>query len=523
MAEHKTTFNANPTQRAFIESRAEADLFASRKGEGKSAGLCWAAYYFTHHNPGATGLVLRDTWENLQRTTLEEWFTWFPDGIYGQWLGSEKCWYWNTKRTGLDGKVYFMGAAGQGDAQKIASMPLGYALMDEPAPAAAGQDGIGSLGIDEFIFNTVYAQLRQPQMKWYALKLATNNPDESHWTFTRFVRPGTPANAKKVAGVNMAPMQESGFRCWQTREAENIANLPKGYYERLADTFKGRNDLLRRFVEGKFGFQSKGKSVTPEWSDELHLTQGLEPVKGLPLKLGWDGGHNPTCIISQVTPLGDWLILDSFVGDGFGMYELIDTIVKARILDRYEWVVNKPVQFLMHTGDPNLETGSESLHGSAQHAALSSAHRVILSELGGSWTAGPVDIAHRIDPLQAVLRKQRQGRGLVLVDRDNAQDVWFALRGGWHYRVSRSGVVGGIVKDKHSHPGDATGYLAAKLFPGGKALTKKQTVEVQVGNYYNRSPGTKTAFIGAQGRGIVMPREGLVIGRNTQRQLPYKI
>lgn len=516
---HQTTFNANPTQRAFIESRAEADLFASRKGEGKSAGLCWAAYFYTHHNPGATGLCVRDTWENLQRTTLEEFFTWFPDGVYGQWVGTEKCWYWNTKRTGLTGKLFFMGASGPGDAQKISSMPLAYGLLDEPAPAAAGADGVGSLGIDKFVFDTMFGQLRQPGMKWYAMKLATNNPDESHWTFTEFVRPGTPASVKKVAGVNMPVMQESGFRCWQTREAENVTNLPLGYYEKLADRFKGRTDLLRRFVEGKFGFQSKGKSVTPEWSDEVHLAQGLEPVKGLPLKLGWDGGHNPTCIISQVTPLGDWLILDAFVGDGYGMYELIDTIVKARILDRYSWVTGKPIQFLRHTGDPNLETGSEA----TTSQALSSASKVILSELGGVWSPGPIDEAGRIDPLQAVLRKQRNGRGLVLVDRDNAQEVWFALRGGWHYRISRAGVVGGIVKDKHSHPGDATGYLASLLFPGGKVVQKKAVIESQVGNYFNRAPGANKSFIGAKGRGIVMPAEGLIIGRNTQRQLPNKV
>lgn len=505
---HEQTFTANPTQRAFIESRAEADLFASRKGEGKSAALCWAAFYYTHHNPGATGLCLRDTFENLRRTTLEEWFQWFPDGVYGQWVGSERCWHWDTKRTGLSGKVYFFGAESQDDAQRIASMPLAYCLLDEPAPAANT-----SAGIDEFVFDTAMGQLRQPGMKWYAAKLATNNPDQSHWTYKRFVKPGTPPVERPKL-----PMQDLGYRCWQTREPENVANLPPGYYEAMAQRWAGRKDLLRRFVEGKFGFQSKGRAVTPEWNDDIHLAQGLQPVQGLPLKLMWDGGLNPTCVISQITPLGDWLILDAFVGDGYGMFELIGDVVKPRLLERYPWV-KTIARGIESTGDPNLDMREQSRSKTAD-GARNSAVTVILKEVGGTFVKGPIDEASRIEPLREVLRKLREGRGLMVVDRDNAEPVWFALRGGWHYRISRTGVVGTIVKDEHSHPGDCMGYGAAKWFPQGKLATRGKAVESRVGGHFNTAPGVAKPFIG-RGRGVNLPAEGRVIGR--QRELPRKV
>lgn len=58
------------------------------------------------------------------------------------------------------------------------------------------------------------------------------------------------------------------------------------------------------------------------------------------------------------------------------------------------------------------------------------------------------------------------GRGVVQVDRRRAQEVWYALRGGWHYHVARTGVISGEPKKNiHSHPGDAMGYGAAILFP----------------------------------------------------------
>jgi len=504
----ETTFTANPTQRAFIESRAEADLFASRKGEGKSAGLCWAAFYYTHHNPGAQGICVRDTYENLQRTTLKEWFRWFPPGVYGDWIESKREWHWDKRRTGLDGCVTFLGASSPDDAQRIASMPLAFGLFDEPAPA--GGD-VASSGIDEFVFDTVMGQLRQSGMRWYAAKLATNNPDQTHWTFKRFVKPGTPPDDS----FKLLEEQDSGYRCWQTREPENISNLPPGYYESMAKRWKDRPDLLRRFVTGKFGFQSKGKSVTPEWNDELHLASGLRPIVGLPLKLGWDGGHTPTCIITQQSPLSDWLILDAFVGESIGTYELIEDVVKPRIFERYPWVktIDRGIR---HTGDPNMDTGDQ---GSTRNSPT----KFIQKELGGSWLPGPIDIDERVDPLRAVLSKTREGRGLMQVDRDLAERVWFALRGGWHYRIARSGVVGTIVKDDHSHPGDAMGYLAAMLYPAGKASRAGGFVKQQTGDYFNRAPGAKSSFIGGRERGVIVPPGLKVIGGLGKKELPYKI
>ena len=407
----KVEFIANPTQRQFIESRAEADLFSSRKGEGKSAALAWAAFYYTKHNPGATGLAIRDTWENLKRTTLEEFLFWFPDGVFGNFVAGDKCWHWNTKRTGLKGKLYWIGVDGEEDATKIASMPLAYFLMDEPS-AAAGS----SAGIPEFIFDTALAQLRQPGMNWYAAKLAQNNPDESHWTHRRFVDPGTPADPN----IELLEAQEGGFKSFQTQEPENLKNLPPGYYQQMERNWAGRPDLVKRFVKGQYGFQQIGKPVTPEWSDELHLVPEIEPIKGMPLYLLWDGGLNPTCVITQITPLGYWLILESHVGTGIGMYQLIEDVVKPRMSSRFRGWTWQSI------GDPNLCTPEQS--DSRQTAA-----RVIRNELGGTFIKGVNDISARTNPLRAVLRRTVNGTGVVQVDRRYAKEVWFALRGGWHY------------------------------------------------------------------------------------------
>lgn len=444
------SFRANPKQQAFIESRAEADLFASRMGEGKSAALTWSAAYHTKKNPGAVWAFIRDTWENMRATTLREFFYWFNPGVHGHWVAGEKKWVWADGFA--SGEVHFLGLDDPNDAGKLQSRVLAGVAFDEVAGAAAG-----SGGIDELIFDIALGRLRQPGMNWYAAKLAENNPDETHWTYRRFIDPGQ-AEATIDPSL-LPPWQEAGFRVFHPTAPENEKNLPPGYYEKLRRMWGHREDLVSRFVEGKYGFQQVGQAVTPQWSDDLHLVSGLAPVRGTPLTILWDFGHNPTAIITQRTPLGYWLVLDAMVGDGIGVEELVAEQVKPLLASerygrKFTW---------RHTGDPQ---GKQREQTSIYRSAV----KVLTTELGGGWVPGPVKIAERVEPLRAVLRRQiTGGRGVVQVDRQRASAVWQALRGGWRYHVARSGVLSkDPVKDMHSHPGDAMGYGAALLFPVGK-------------------------------------------------------
>jgi len=460
--EKRIRFAANPTQKQFIISQAEADLFSSRMGEGKSAGLVWACWYHTRHNPGAEWALIRDTWENLRRTTQQEFFYWFAPGIFGYYRATEKCFYWTAE--GMKGKVHFMGLDDPEDASKLQSLPLGGFGMDEPAPAMEGT------GISEEVFDIAMLRTRQPEMKWYAAKLAQNNPDESHWTYRRFVDPGAP-----------------GYKAWQTSLPENIRNLPADYYDRMKKNLAHRPDLLKRFGEGKYGFTRIGREVTPEWSDDLHLAQGLKPIKGRELVLIWDFGLNPCCLITQVTPMRHWNILEAHLMPREGVYELIELVVKPILREKYEGFAWR------HTGDP---TGSAPEQSSKRTSAV----KVIVRELGGPWIPGSTSIKDRVDPLRAILREAVGGVGVVQVDRDNAKVVWHALRGGWHRNVIRGGVVSEApVKDEHSHPGDCMGYGAHLLFPLGKLRERRlDRKRPQVARFFGRP-------------GLRVPKEALVL------------
>lgn len=451
MPTNEIIFEAGNTQQAFITSRAEADLFACRMGEGKSAALVWSLYYYTLHNPGAIGAIIRDTWENLRDTTQKEFFYWFPPGVAGEWKASTKTWTWRLGD--LRGEVMFLGMDDEKDAHKLQSRPLSIFAMDEPAPAA------GAGGIDEFIFSTGMTRLRVPGMKWYSAKLAENNPDEGHWTYKLFVDPGY---AGTPEDVELPPEQKRGYKVFQTVGPENLENLPAGYYERLEKQYErtGRLDLRDRFARGQFGFQQPGLAVTPQFNETIHVRNDIEPLD-TEIKMLWDFGLNATCVFTQVTPMGHWNILEAYVGDGdVGVYELISGVVAPRMKERFRGLA------MAHYGDPQ---GKQREQSSSEQSAV----RVIRNELGGPWRPGPTKWEERRDPLCKVLTVLRNGTGLVQIDRKRARTVWHALRGGWHYKKHKNDVVSVMpVKDIHSHPGDAMGYGAAVIFPRGE-LHKK--------------------------------------------------
>src|SRR5258708_1305665 len=138
-ASHEVNFVPNPIQKKFIESRAKADLFSSRMGEGKSAALAWSAFYHTRHNPGASWALIRDTWENMQATTQKTFFEWFPPGVMGEYHHTKKIFKWASGVA--QGEVQFLGMDDPQDASKLMSRELAGFGIDEPAPA------IGSGGV----------------------------------------------------------------------------------------------------------------------------------------------------------------------------------------------------------------------------------------------------------------------------------------------------------------------------------------------------------------------------------------
>jgi hypothetical protein len=254
---------------------------------------------------------------------------------------------------------------------------------------------------------------------------------------------------------------------------------------------------VRRLVDGQFGFQSEGLAVTPQWSDNVHLALGLSPLPRARVYMLWDWGHNPTCVITQIAPNGQWIFLDAMVGDGIGVEELILDQLAPLWQERYA----RGQHAITHIYDP---AGAQREQTSIARSPV----MLVKQQVGGELRPGPVRQTERFEPLRRVLTRLVQGMGLVRVDRARAKPVWWALRGGWFFPVARTGLISTTPrKNVHSHPGDATSYGAAVLYPLhqliGKGPGTARSLQDQEPSYF----GSKIRRLDPLEGGITAPRE----------------
>jgi hypothetical protein len=79
-------------------------------------------------------------------------------------------------------------------------------------------------------------------------------------------------------------------------DAENLANLPPGYYARIS---AGKSDEWRKvYIRGEYGFVQDGRPVFPEFRENLHVKL-FELNPKIPITVGIDFGNTPAAVIGQ--------------------------------------------------------------------------------------------------------------------------------------------------------------------------------------------------------------------------------
>lgn len=148
-----------------------------------------------------------------------------------------------------------------------------------------------------------------------------NAPDTENWTYKLF-------EEEKPSGHRLFK-QPSGL----DPKAENIQNLPEGYYQRM---MVGKEDWwIRRNVLNQYGFSRDGKPVYPEYRDDFHCADvPLVPVAGLVVKADFDQGLRPAVVLRQTMPNGQLRILDELYCEG-GAVELCGMLKRLMGSDRY--------------------------------------------------------------------------------------------------------------------------------------------------------------------------------------------
>lgn len=421
----------SPVQYDFFQSTAPEVLLVGPRGEGKTEAGIMAMLIHADRQPKELRpipwAIIRDTWSNLQRTTLRSFLAPWPDSFAAS-IRSRLEIREGGREISLPGwwTAFLFGVDSAADLNKLQSLQLGGLWGEEFAPVM--EQDISSLGVAEEMWLLGQTSLRYPCVT--RAQITQNYPSKDHWTWQRFAEQHLPQCA-----------------LFRIPRGEN-KHVRDEYRLKMEQALQGRPDLLDRLVLGKPSDVYIGEKVTPEYNEDLHRSMTLLPLLSAPVIRCWDGGQTPACVFVQIAPSGKIHVLDTLQAQGMGMQQFIETQVRGLMASRYP-----DAQDWQDSGDPSLSTPeqSDSMYCAAQIINKTLKARFIPGE--PSWQARREWIKERLIRDQILLSPHEK-----ILHR--------ALSGGWHYKRAPSGEVIKDLpeKDMYSHAIDAFCHAMTRLF-----------------------------------------------------------
>lgn len=279
------------------------------------------------------GLIIRNTSPELYSTTLQSWLSWF--GELGDIYKRQKpiLTYTHTFNDGkglIELEIIFLALDREEDIRKLKSLEVTWAYCNELAE------------LPQSVISHLKGRMngRYPsnsfcdQYYWSGVLCDTNPPDRDHWICKDFEL--NPVEGYKIYQQPPGLIKDENNEWKENLNADNAINLAKhhptqkgvliyDYYTRLAS---GQSDeFIKVYCLGQYGLVGNGKRVYPEYNDDLHSVEEIESIQGEPLILGWDGGLTPSCVVTQLSPRGQLLILKEYTSQDMGVRTFAESIV----------------------------------------------------------------------------------------------------------------------------------------------------------------------------------------------------
>ena len=345
-----------PVAKAYFLSSASPAVIMGPVGSGKTSTTMLKGLKLASQQAPSTVDGIRKTrvtfihrtYRQLWRAVIPSWWRWMPKDS-GDWSGGKDEPARHELRFDLaDGTmahllVDFI-AIGDNAVEEVLRgyEPTVFALMEADL-----------LAWDVFSYCRTrtgrYPVMAEGGPTWHGILADTNAFDVESEMYANFVESLAPGSAFFRQPSGLSP------------DAENLENLPPGYYENMA---RGMDEWMRRkYIENEFTFSRDGKPVYPEYNDRLHCAEReLEPVKGLPLRLGLDAGLTPAAVVGQRMPNGQWRWLDELAfaaGAGVGPTRF-SRYLNMLLEERYPQF---PKAEIVATADPSSAFGADSEEG----------------------------------------------------------------------------------------------------------------------------------------------------------------
>ena len=439
----------------FIQDFIPGNLFYSfivgPFGSGKTAGSIMKIVYMASlQAPSPIDgvrrsrcVVVRNTAPQLSDTTLKSWNIWFKDGVAGEWKATQRTFM--LRFDDVECEVLFRALDTAEDVSKVLSLEVTFVMLDEFVQiSTAIREGLsGRCG------------RYPPKIEGGATNFGmfgASNPGETETDWHDFLIEHKPDNVTYFH-------QPSGL----SPDAENLENLPPGYYENLA---QGKSEAwVAQFIRAEWGFSVAGKPVVPTFNRDLHVSKtALIPNPYTPLVIGYDPGLTGTALLlGQSDSFGRLLILDEIILSGYGTERMCnDKLI--------------PLLNLKYRGYEVIIAPDPACQSRAQTNETSVLDILRQQKFKKYWSVkvGPTNfIAPRLAAIEHFTTRLTEKGAALQID-PRCRHIIKALASGWRYEKTKGGSEKETPeKNDSSHPGDALTYIS-QFFQGGHAKASRR-------------------------------------------------
>lgn len=458
-----------PVLDAFVRCRDRVSVIMGPLGSGKTFGCVDRILeQMTEQDTNDRGMrpsrwfAVRNTYPDLTTTTIKDFMALFQDLGKLTMGGLEPPTFRTNARlpdgSQLDSEVTFLALDRDDAVRKIRgsqmtgvwlneTKELSKAVIDMLDLRHGRYPSMGDGGVDP---------------TWHGMLGDTNAWDEDHFLY-RLLSTGDPPDGWRMFRQPGGVMRHPQTGEWIANpDAENLHNLPDGYYVR---GMAGKDeDWIKVNLANEYGFVMDGRPVHPAYVDSIHCTQ--QPIEfnpKLPIHLGIDFGRTPAAVIAQFVPaLGRLVVIDEFVTEDMAAVDFAPELV--RYLKR-----NYPQQIIGWC-DPA---------GDARGQATNDTPRQILVAEGLPVLPAPSnDVTLRRAALARPLRRLcMDGKPAVLIS-PRCKTLRKGLAGGFCYRrlkvAGQERYTEEPDKNRYSHVCEGLEYLELGLGEGQEAIKRPE-------------------------------------------------
>lgn len=362
----------NPTQEKIYDEVARYICAHGERGSGKSIAALHKLVQHCRDTRNALAVIIVDVrrmaeeggaWHKLQHMVLPEWKRGCGLEYTDQKTNTSKdIFIWISNRFGGWSRVLLL------------SMPHDTFVKDRVKgiePSFIFVDEAQTLESANY-FKYIVQQLgRRAQAPLQQIIYCCNPAGPSHWLYERFfIFPVT-------LDENGEPGWNPKYAVFHVPIAENIENLPPGYYENLLEACRGDDTEYRRMVLGEWIDAPEGDALfKDDFVEAKHVRGnfvdkvGLLPIKGYPIIGGYDlGAAHSSIHLQQFIPTQErilWLVFDELnYVDRFTPYP----ILVPQLLKRMDyWNSRMGVEFdFQHISDNSAFNQWHASTGSFDH------------------------------------------------------------------------------------------------------------------------------------------------------------